>query len=211
MALPVLKSEGCFESWKAQLLAFFAYKNIEDKKQMDILPLAVSQEMLPALLGKIEKGPLKASLEKIETVWLRMSRPNDPSMDFTKVRINSPGEAEKVRSELKKLAKYIGFDDQAIAKQMVQAVPAPIRPTVQAYVFSGKNLYSSQIAAFISTLTFPPVSQETTENYLYKIKSERRACHICNKTNHPFYKCYQIQCYNCKGKGHISRNCPKNE
>lgn len=210
MALPILDLTTCFDSWKAQLNAFFIYKGIADEKQLAILPLAVSQEILSAVLGKIEKTTLKTALDKIETVWLRMSRPDDPSKLFSNVKITSPGEAEKVRTELKKLARYIGFDDHVIAKQMVQAVPTQIRPTVQAYVFSGKHLSSSEVAAFISTLSFPEETHESRDS-LFKVKDEKRACRICGKTNHPSYKCFQIRCFNCKAKGHVAKNCPKNE
>ena len=140
MSLPILDLTTCFDSWKAQLIAFFHFKDVADEKQLEILPLAVSQEILSAVLGKIEKTTLKTALDKIENVWLRKSRPDDPTKLFSNVKITSAGEAEKVRMELKKLARYIGFDDQVIAKQMVQAVPVQIRPTVQAYVYSGKHL-----------------------------------------------------------------------
>ena len=206
MSLPILDLTTCFDSWKAQLIAFFHFKDVADEKQLEILPLAVSQEILSAVLGKIEKTTLKTALDKIENVWLRKSRPDDPTKLFSNVKITSAGEAEKVRMELKKLARYIGFDDQVIAKQMVQAVPVQIRPTVQAYVYSGKHISSSEVADFISTLSFP----EETDS-VFKVKDGKRACRFCGKTNHPFYKCYQIQCFNCKTKGHMARNCPKNE
>ena len=111
MALPILEVTTCFDSWKAQLMAYFLLKDIDDKKKVEILPLAICLEILPAIVGKIENGSLKAALDKIEAVWLRMSRPKDPSAQFSSVKITSAGEAEKVRAELKKLAKYIGFND----------------------------------------------------------------------------------------------------
>ena len=86
-------------------------KDIDDKKKVEILPLAICLEILPAIVGKIENGSLKAALDKVEAVWLRMSRPKYPSGQFSSVKITSAGEAEKVRAELKKLAKYIGFND----------------------------------------------------------------------------------------------------
>lgn len=81
-------------------MAFFRYKDIDDGKQLEILPLAVFLEIPPAILGKIAKGSLKTVWEKIEAAWLRMSCPNVPSAQFSNVKITSPSEAEKVRTEL---------------------------------------------------------------------------------------------------------------
>ena len=210
MAIPLLGLSTCFDSWKAQLTAYYVFKDIKEENQLKILPLSLSQEILQSVLKKLEaktKLSLKAALEEIEAVWLRLSKPANPAKTFCDVTINSPSEAEKARTELGRLAKYIGFDDSAVAKQMIQAVPSSIRPTVQAYASSkDKHPSSSDMAAFISVLPFPEMSGST----IFKVRDERRACRICSKTNHPTYKCFQIQCYNCKEKGHIARNCPKN-
>lgn len=225
MSPPVLSLDDDYESWLLQFDSYCELKAIGHETKdgqkdylasikKSALPSALDQTLLTSVKEKLKDGrsTYSSSLDAIKSAWLRLSRPEDPLKELQNLSFVQPNEVEDCRVRMLKLANYLQMSDKAVAQQLIAASPTSLRVTISAK-FVDQNPSSAEVSDFVSKL--PPV-----ENKVYAIsgnsarwRTESRPgrrvnyCSVCRKEGHSTIYCKDIICHKCGGKGHVAKNC----